>query len=134
MKKDIEFPQVKGIEVAIVRTLNDFEEYEWYVYLMNRNDFEISNILITSKGYGKKEGNEQKTSVIRQMIEVLAPKSFTQIERIDPELFHLTNEYWVSYYIDRKIFDKKFIFLPETIVDEHIFMIDFLNMEGVLHP
>ena len=52
---------------------------------------------------------------------------------IDPEVFHLNNEYWVSYFIDNQVFDKKFIFVPDSIREENLILIDLLNLEGILH-
>ena len=39
----------------------------------------------------------------------------------------------VSYYVGSKIFDKKFIFLPESIKDENLTYIKELNTKGILH-
>lgn len=133
MKKDIDFPKVEGVEVAIARKKIEAEEYDWHVYLINRNNFVIENILITSKGYGQKDGEAQKTSTLRQMIEKVEQQSFVVIERIDPQVFHLSNEYWVSYYVEGQIYDKKFIFMPESIVEQNLTNIDFISLEGVLH-
>jgi hypothetical protein len=55
------------------------------------------------------------------------------IEPIDPAVFHLNNEYWVSYYVGRQIFDKRFVFVPDTICEGNISFIKELEMEGVLH-
>jgi hypothetical protein len=58
------------------------------------------------------------------------------IELIQPELFDLCNEFWVSYYIDdgsNKIFDKKFLFLPGSVIEENMSFIPVLQMEGILH-
>nr|MCU0470270.1 hypothetical protein [Arcicella sp.] len=56
-----------------------------------------------------------------------------KIEMITPDVFHLNNEYWVSYYIGNQIFDKKFVFVPESIREENLILIDQLNLEGILH-
>jgi len=55
------------------------------------------------------------------------------IEPIDPSVFHLTNEYWVSYFIDGRIFDKKFIFVPDTITEKNLTFITEIDTKGVLH-
>ena len=55
------------------------------------------------------------------------------IEPIDSAVFHLNNEYWVSYYIGQELFDKRFVFLPETIKVENLTFIRELDREGVLH-
>ncbi|MDX2303495.1 MAG: hypothetical protein NW226_11880 [Microscillaceae bacterium] len=133
MKQDIDFPSVQGVYTAVARTFHSLEAQEWSVYLINNNDFALKNILITSKGYGFKDDQKQKTSIIRQHISILEPKSYAQIERIVPEVFHLYNEYWVSYYLNDQIYDKKFIFVPESIREEHLTQIEILNLEGILH-
>lgn len=105
----------------------------WNVYLLNNNPFPIENVLVASKGYGTVEGNEVKTSVLRHMFERVEARSFVQVEPIDPAIFHINNEYWVSYYIDRQIYDKRFVFVPDTVVQENLIDINMLQMQGVLH-
>ena len=119
MKKDIDFGKVEGIYVSIAREEID-DTPVWKVYLINDNDFEINNVLINSKGYGTKDGEEQKTSTLRHFIETVPAKSIAPIETIQPEVFHLNNEYWVSYYTQDNFFDKKFIFVPDSIVEDNI--------------
>jgi hypothetical protein len=133
MKSDIPFYPVEGIQIAIARKKNELEQFEWFVYLLNKNDYPIYDVLVTSKGYGEKEGEEQKTSTLRHMIGYIGPNSNSLIEPIDPALFHLFNQFWVSYYVADQIYDKKFIFVPESITDENIIPISDLDMEGVLH-
>ena len=133
MKKDIQFHQVKNISLVIERKKNDTDQYEWHVYIINNNELPITNVLISSKGYGTKDGEEQKTSVLRHMIEEIGPMENAIIEPLDPALFHLTNEYWVSYYIEGEIHDKKYLFVPDSISEAHLVKIDLLGIEGVLH-
>lgn len=119
--------------MAIATSLSESGEDIWNVYLLNNNAFAVENVLIASKGYGVMDGNEVKTSVLRHMFERVEAKSFVQIEPIDPSIFHINNEYWVSYYIDRQIFDKKFVFVPESIQEDNLIEISMLQMQGVLH-
>src|SRR4030095_12386741 len=46
-----------------------------------------------------------------------------KIETIIRDVFGLNNEYWVSFYIGKDIYDKKYIFLPESIREEHLTLI-----------
>lgn len=134
MRKDINIPKVEGVQIAIARHPSKTDGYDWYVYILNHNPFDLETVLITSKGYGKDEkGFEQKTSTLRHLIPKLKHKSFHKVERIDPNIFHLCSEYWVSYYIGETILDKKFIFLPESIVEKNIIRIEMLETEGILH-
>lgn len=133
MKEDIERPKVVNVTLAVTRETNELDAVEWKVHLLNKNPFELENILITSKGYGEKEGEKQETSTLRHFLEKLEAQSSFMVEPIQPELFHLNNEYWVSYYSEGKMFDKRFVFLPDSIQDENLHFIDMLNLHGVLH-
>jgi hypothetical protein len=133
MIKDINIPEVKNVTLAVGRIKKAGEQDEWKVYLINNNDFPIENTLVASKGYGEKDGEQQRTSVLRHFLETIPANSTALIEPIDPSVFHLNNEYWVSYYIGKEIFDKRFVFVPDTICEENISFIKELDMEGVLH-
>lgn len=132
MIKDITIPEVQNVTLAIARSTR-MGQTEWKVYLINNNDAALENTLVASKGYGEKDGAAQNTSVLRHFLEIVAPHSTALVEPIDPAVFHLNNEYWVSYYIDRQVYDKRFVFVPETICEENIIFIPELEMEGVLH-
>lgn len=132
MIKDIQTPEVKNVTLAVVREgLQGLEE--WKVYLINNNEFPIENTLVASKGYGEKEGEKQKTSTLRHFLETVPANGSTLIEPIDPSVFHLNNEYWVSYYIGSQIYDKRFLFVPDTICEKNVIFIKELDREGVLH-
>ena len=133
MKEDIERPKVINVTLAVTREINELQQAEWKVHLLNQNSFALENILITSKGYGEKEGEKQETSTLRHYLEELAGHSTFMVEPIQPELFHLNNEYWVSYYAGGKMYDKRFVFLPDSIQDNNLHFIEMLNLRGVLH-
>jgi hypothetical protein len=132
MKKDLPENLVEEISVAVVLENETPEGKEWNVYLINMKDTPIETVLITSKGYGLIDGKELKTSTLRHMMERIEPKSFKKIEIIDDQVFGLSNEYWVSYYIGKDIFDKKFIFLPESIVESNFIKVPIVNKPGVM--
>jgi hypothetical protein len=133
MRKDIEIPEVKNVTVAIVREKTLFDTYDWKVNLINNNSVPLENALVSSVGYGEKDGIQQKTSTLRHFLETVPAKSTALVEPIDEKVFHLNNEYWVSYYIGSQIYDKKFVFVPETINEGNLTYIRELEMEGVLH-
>ncbi|MEP1096727.1 MAG: hypothetical protein ABJG78_16540 [Cyclobacteriaceae bacterium] len=128
MKKDIDFSPVKNIHVAIGKNGEG-----WKAYLLNRGDQKIENVMITSRGYGESQAKKQETSILRHVIPHVEPKEFALIEPVDESVFHLNNEYWVSYFIDSQVFDKKFIFLPDSIIEENLTTIAELEMKGILH-
>jgi hypothetical protein len=129
MKKDIDFLPVKDVLLTVARR----DGVNWEVFLLNRSGERIETVLVTSKGYGEVDGEKQKTSLLRHAIPHVEAGEFALIEPIDPTIFHLTNEYWVSYFIGNQIFDKKFIFVPDSIIEKNLTFISELSAEGVLH-
>ena len=132
MKKDLPENIVEDLAMAVVLMSETPEVKSWTVYLVNLKPVQIDNVLISSKGYGEKDGRKVKTSVLRHFLGDIPAASFKGVEAIDTEVFGLTNEYWLSYYIDGTIYDKKFIFLPESIVDDNLIRIPLVNKPGVM--
>ncbi len=133
MKKDILFPAVEGIKLAVTR-VNPVDNI-WEVHIINDNDYLLEGVIVVSQGYGFSADNteKQKTSTLRHLLDTLHPKSTTLIEPLNSDVLHLFNEYWVSYYVNKQIYDKKFIFVPESIVEKNLVYIPQLATEGVLH-
>lgn len=132
MLKDLSNNIVEDIAVAVALEKETPESKIWYVYLINLKDQPIENVLVTSKGYGEKDGEQVKTSILRHMIPLIEAGASALIEPIDEATFGLNNEYWVSYYIGKEIYDKKFIFLPESIIDSNFIKLPVLNKVGVM--
>lgn len=132
MIKDLPENIVKDIAIAVALEKESVESKIWYVYLINLKNVPIENVLVTSKGYGEKDGEQVKTSTLRHMFPLVEGGSFVLIEPIDEATFGLNNEYWLSYYIGTNIFDKKFIFLPESIVEMNFIKLPVINKPGVM--
>jgi len=132
MIKDLPPNVVKDIAVAVALEGENPESKIWYVYLINLKNVPLENVLVTSKGYGEKDGEQVKTSILRHSFPLIEANSYKLIEPIDEQTFGLNNEYWLSYYIGREIFDKKFIFLPESIVDDNFIKLPVVNKPGVM--
>lgn len=132
MKADLPENIVEDIAIAIVLMGETPEVKSWNVYLLNLKSASITNVLITSKGYGELDGKPVKTSLLRHSIGDVRGNSYAGVEAIDPAVFGLTNEYWLSYYLDNVMYDKKFIFLPESIIDSNLIKIPLLNKPGVM--
>ena len=130
MKNDIPKRKVSDIGIAIIPRLDDDEL--WDTYIVNYKDINITCLLINSKGYGEVDGDSVKTTVLRHYIEELPAMSYVKIEPIQKELFKLTNEYWVSFYCDDYMYDKKFVFVRGSIDKSNFSTIEMLNMEGVM--
>ena len=134
MKKDIPERKVEGVHLAVVRQVNEAGENEWSVYLINRNTFDLQTVLVASTGYGMRDGQEQRTSTLRHMFEQVQAKGHVLIEPIQPNVFHLNNEYFVTYFKDNELYEKRFVFVPDTITEDNLSFIESLQLEGVIHP
>ncbi len=134
MKKDIIFPTVEGISIAILKDDTDSTSPLWQVYLINTNNYDIANVTICSNGYGNNsEGIFQETSTLRYFIQSIAAQQYELIEPIDAGVFHLNNEYWVSYFVGDLMYDKRFVFVPDTIIEANFTTIPIIGKMGVLH-
>lgn len=132
MIKDIPENIVKDVAIAVALEGENIRDKTWYVYLINLKKEPIENVLVTSKGYGEQNGEQVKTSTLRHMFPVVKDSAYVLIEPIDEATFGLNNEYWLSYYIGKEIFDKKFIFLPESIVESNFIKLPIVNKPGVM--
>lgn len=132
MKKDLPDNIVEGVDVAVVLESESPEAKVWNVYLINEKSVDLQNVLVSSKGYGLKDGREVKTTTLRHSLGDISAQSAVKIEAIDTAVFGLTNEYWVSYYENGVMFDKKYIFLPESIVDENLIKAPLIGKPGVM--
>ena len=132
MRKDIQPPKVEGVAMAVVREADEEGEQAWYVYLINQNDVVLENVLVSSRGYGELEGEARKTSELRHHLEKLGPRSWARIERIVEDVFPLSNQYWLSFYIGRVLHDKKYIFLAGSIDEVHFTNLPLMNARGVM--
>lgn len=132
MKKDIERPSVEGVSMAVVREPDPEGEMGWYVYLINARDVSLQNVLVSSRGYGELDGEQRRTSEMRHSLDTLGPKSWARLERIVEDVFGLSNQYWLSFYVDGRIHDKKYIFLAGSIDESNFTNVPLMNVRGVL--
>lgn len=133
MKKDIDDLKVKDIALAAIPLMNEAsEDKEWYIFLINKKDIPIENVLISSKGYGELNNQKVETSELRHYVELIPAKGFAKIEPIMPDLFGISNQYWVSFYIGTQIFDKKYVFVAESIQETNLTEVPLVGKKGVL--
>ncbi len=135
MREELLGPKVENVAVAIVQEKGENDHIIYNTYLLNLKDNEImEGIIITSRGYGENvtTGETVKTSMLRHCMEILLPNEAARIEPIVEDVFGLSNEYWVSFWVQDVMYDKKFIFLPETINEKNMKLIPQLNAKGVM--
>lgn len=130
MIKDIVFPEVEDIAIAVVQEIEGLDEYE--VYLINLKFTDIQNVLVTSTGYGVINDQPKKTSTLRHFFDEVKKQDFIKIEPIQKEVFGLSNEYWLSFTLNNQLFDKQFVFLAETIIESNFVAIPIVGKKGVL--
>lgn len=132
MRKDIEMPKIEGVYIAVVQEKGEGEELVWNVYLINEKEGALENAFVSSKGYLKAvNGTESKTSTLRHYYENVPKNSFIKVEPIMEEVLKLNNEYFLSFYYEGVLYDKKFIFLSETIKTDNLSEVPVLNKKGV---
>ncbi|MDG1779434.1 MAG: hypothetical protein P8H59_00665 [Flavobacteriales bacterium] len=132
MIKDIDQPEVDGVSVAITEEVNEEGEKQWTAYLINLKEDTLENVLIRSNGYGIKDGEESKTSELRRFIERIDPLTTTVIEPLLGEALELNNQYWISYYVDKVLYDKKYVFEPGSVSEANFISIPFIDKQGVV--
>lgn len=131
MLKDIPQLAVEHLVVAVVREEEEGEKV-WNVYVINEYPKKITGVLVSSNGYGQFEGREVKTSTLRHLIGDIDPQDYGKIEPIMENLFGLSNEFWVSFFYEGHMYDKKYVFLPESIKEENFSLVPVIGKMGVM--
>lgn len=128
--KDL-IPKIEGVFLAL---LAENDNAEFAVYLLNDRRDIMEGIIVTSVGFGENlhSGEAIKTATLRHSLEVLLPEEYAKIELIVPEVFGLYNEYWVSFWIDEVLYDKKFLFLPNSIKVDEMALLPRFNKKGII--
>ncbi len=132
MLKDILVESLEGIGVAVVHELSDEMEMVYNVYAINYTQNLLEGVLVSSKGYGIINGEEKITSSLRHFLDTMPPLSYCKIEAIQEQLFVLNNEYWMSYYVAGKIYEKKYVFEANSIKENNLEIVSLLNKPGLL--
>ncbi|MCX6186634.1 MAG: hypothetical protein NTU43_06505 [Bacteroidetes bacterium] len=132
MLKDIDEPQFDGVGIAVVYETNDEDEWIWNVYLINFNNERLTGVLVSSKGYGTIEGEIRASSTLRHFLDTIEPLSYLKIEPIIEDVLILNNEYWLSFYLNGKIYDRRFVFIENTIDKKKLQHINIIDKNGIL--
>lgn len=132
MLKDIDRPQVDDVAVAVAPEPGESGEDVYYAWLINLRDETLENIMIRSSGYGVHEGNKYETTELRRFYDRLEAKSAMKIEPVLKEALVLSNQYWVSFYIHKVLYDKKYVFVPGSIDSSNFTALPFVGLDGTL--
>lgn len=128
MRKDIEIPKVKDIYIVAVKEWDEaFLNQSWNIYLINNSKLTMEVTMVVSRGASK----EQKTATLRHNFGVLEPKSSQKIEFIIEEALSFKNEFLLSFFSQGKLYDRSYVFTPNSIREENLKTIPLLESEGV---
>ena len=129
MKKDIQIPEVTGVEMAMVYEYNDiYKTDDWNVYLINNKSVPLEMLVIVSQGFSE----TKTTSLLRKKLAILPANSFAKIEYIQPELFKLHNRFQVTFFQGNTLYEKTFLFKENTVKESTLRVIDEIKKRGVL--
>jgi hypothetical protein len=131
LKKDINIPKVEGVGIAIAKEIIKGDTC-YRAHIINFNNYPLENVLISSKGYGMVGKEQKNTSKFNHFVGDVAPESSKAFETVSEEVFGLSNEFFVTYYVGKTIYDKKYVFVAESILEENLIQIKILDLEGVL--
>lgn len=134
MRDELKGPLVENVGVAVIQMENELKEKLYEVYLLNLKEEIIEGVIITCRGYEENAitGEKVKTATTRHSLEILLPNEAAKIEPIMKEVFGIANEYWVSFWINDTMYDKKFVFVPESISEKNMKKIPLLGEKGVM--
>jgi len=132
MMRNFERPEVDGIAMAVVKEINEENHEEWAVYLFSMKTEHIDLVLVSSRGYGTFNNEEVKTSELRYFLDEMPPLSYRRIELLPDDLLGLSNQYWVSFRENEVLYDKKYVFLAESIKEENLTTLPLIGKKGIL--
>ncbi len=128
MKKDIEIPIVENVSIAVVKEWNkEFQMDDWNAYIINENNKPIEAVMVVTQGFS----TEKKTSKFRHMLGAVLPNSSAKIELMQEAVLPFRNEFAVTYFLENKLFDKKFVFRENTINERALRDIPTIEAKGV---
>ncbi|MBT8300401.1 MAG: hypothetical protein KJO63_03665, partial [Maribacter sp.] len=117
------------VYIVLVHDWNDeLKTNEWNAYILNDGKIPIELVFVVSKGI---LGNT-KTSTMRHSMEALKPKSFQKLEFVQKEVLELNNEFYLTYYANGKLHEKRYLFKKGSISEEQLTQIPLLDKLGIL--
>lgn len=130
MKKDIPVKKVTDVAIAALPNIDDPQF--WDVYLLNLKDTPIHNVLITSRGYGNINNEKRETTQLRYFYELIGPEMAVKVELLDSNLFMLANEYWISFNYKDYMYDRKYVFMPGSFMEENYTLLPIIKQRGIM--
>nr|WP_285903357.1 hypothetical protein [Arenibacter sp. H213] len=115
--------------MAAVHEWNEeFLEKNWNTYIINNRDTPIETVIAVSTGYK----GDQKTSTMRHGLGDIPAKSSKRIEVLQEEILAFTNEFFVTYFADNKLYEKRFVFEKNSIKEDNFITLPVMELDGVM--
>tara|TARA_R110000850_G_scaffold271031_2_gene404699 strand:- start:94321 stop:94716 length:396 start_codon:yes stop_codon:yes gene_type:complete len=129
MRKDIEIPEVKDIYIAAIKEWDDdFLSQNWNVYLINNSRKDMEATIVVSRG----SDADRKTATLRHGLGTIPAQTTRKIEFIAEEVLPFKNEFLLTFFAEGKLYDRTYVFEPNTIKEDNIKTIPLLENKAVL--
>ena len=102
------------------------------VYLINKKNRVIRNIIICSKSYGEWEGKKIETATTRYFLDYLGNENAQKFEIMESNLAKVANEYWISFSLDNYLYDRKIVFVQGSIDQMNFSFVPYVEQKGVI--
>lgn len=129
MKKDIEIPISKNVHLGIVHEWDEeFLGKNWNAYIINNKDRNIEAVIVVSIGYEA----DRKTSTMRHIPGDIPAKTYKKIEVLQEAVLALNNEFFLTYFVDGKLYEKRFVFEKHSIKEANFMILPVMKIEGIM--
>ncbi len=129
MKKDIQIPEVKDVNIAVVQEQHlEYKTLDWNAYIINNTDKDLETVLIVSQGYN----TDKMTPPMRHTIAKLPARSYAKIEYLQEKVLALNNVFKVTFFEGNQMFDKTYTFRKNTINLKSLQKLPLMQLKGVL--
>jgi hypothetical protein len=128
VKKDIDIPESKDVHMALVpEETSERSAAGWYAYVLNQGLRPLEMVLVVSEGHD----GSRKTSKMRHSISLLPALSFAKVELVQEEVLSLNNVFFVTYFADNKLYEKRFVFEKQNMATLELGPIPLLKKDGI---
>jgi hypothetical protein len=133
MREHITIPEVENVFMAAVQEWSDdFMSNVWNVYLVNDSDNDLHDIMVVSKAFGTIDGEMRKTSSLRHALVEMPAVSAVKIEMVEDRVLVLNNEFMLTFFIGKTLYDRKYIFRANSINESDMEEVPILFKDGVI--
>ncbi|NPA34525.1 MAG: hypothetical protein GXO48_06330 [Chlorobi bacterium] len=129
MLKDIDFPIGRDVEVFAVEIEERGDGRWWKVFIHNKGDKPLKNVLISSVAYD--EFGRRKTQIFRYHIDLLESREYAPLDILTPQLQSLLNEYFISYWQEGVLYERRLTFPSHHFLKDNEVDIPVLGIKGI---